>query len=33
MAIRSDGNADNRVQGVLRRLAGANEIVLEFASP
>ena len=27
------GNADNRVQGVLRRLAGANEIVLEFRIP
>ena len=27
------GSADNRVQGVLRRLAGANEIVLEFRIP
>ena len=27
------GSADNRVQGVLRRVAGANEIVLEFRIP
>jgi signal transduction histidine kinase len=27
------GSADNRVQGVLRRVAGTNEIVLEFRIP
>ena len=29
----STGNADNRVQGVLRRVEGANDVVLEFRIP
>ena len=29
----STGNADNRVQGVLRRVEGVNDVVLEFRIP
>ena len=33
MALCRDRGADNRVQGVLRQVAGANAIVLEFRIP